>query len=115
MEISTEKLKEFIQKKKENKEDFILIDVREPEELELYGKIETAINIPLNDFEKTFQDKQKLKILGIDKKKKLVLYCRSGGRSNIATHYLKSKGYNANNYSGSILEWSKLSKDVKPY
>ena len=93
----------------------MLIDVREPEELKSYGKIETSINIPLNDFEKTFRDEEKLKELGIHKKIKLVLYCRSGGRSSMATHYLKMEGYNAENYDGSILEWSKVSKDVKPY
>lgn len=108
MAVSTEKLKEMIKEKKENNKEFILIDVREPEELELYEKIETAINIPLEKFEETFSDQKKLKYLGINKKIKLVLYCMSGNRSSIATEFLQQIGYNVDNYKGSILEWSKL-------
>ena len=50
--ISTDELKELIDKK----EDYILVDVREPDEIKEYGKIPTSINIPLGELKEKLMD-----------------------------------------------------------
>ena len=115
MEISTKKLKKLI----ENKGDYVLIDVREKEELP-FGMIPTARNIPTSEFEKAenLDDKAFKEKYGFAKFKKqdrIILYCRTGSRSAPIVDYLNKKGYKAINYKGSVREWSKIDKDVRYY
>ncbi|MBD3907022.1 rhodanese-like domain-containing protein [Chryseobacterium sp. Ch-15] len=65
--------------------NYVLIDVREPMELEMDGNIDGAINIPLGEVED-----RKEEILSIEKS--VVLFCRSGNRSGKALEYLNSQG-----------------------
>lgn len=65
----------------------ILIDVREPDEFAA-GHAKGAINIPLGDIA------QGLEQLGdVPKNAELILYCRSGNRSGLATQILRQRGY----------------------
>ncbi len=41
----------------------------------------------------------------IDQEKPVILYCRSGGRSAMATQALEQAGFDAHNMSGGMLEW----------
>lgn len=75
-----------------------LIDVREPDELEIC-KIDQAINIPLSQFEGRYEE--------VSKEGYVVVMCRSGGRSGRAIELLESKGYtNLANLKGGILAWA---------
>lgn len=65
----------------------IIIDVREPEEY-ASGHVEGALNIPPT---KLMGDLRELD--GVPKDTELILYCRTGSRSNVAMHILQSKGY----------------------
>ena len=65
----------------------IFIDVREPEEFVL-SHVSGAINIPLGELE-TSEVLNKL-----DSDEPIVVYCRSGNRSEHAKKYLKNIGYN---------------------
>ncbi|KAJ8936896.1 hypothetical protein NQ318_010923 [Aromia moschata] len=97
---------------------YLLIDVREPSELQENGSIPGAINIPLNEVEPAlvkltpveFQEKY-----GRDKPDKdfnIIFSCRSGRRSGIAQEKAKGLGYrNVYNYVGSWLDWEKHNKD----
>lgn len=91
-EITVEELKAKI----DNKEDFQLIDVREPFEYEtsnLGGE-----NIPLADV-LLEQDK-------ISKDKPVIVQCRSGKRSAQAILLLEQEGFdNLSNLKGGILAW----------
>ena len=101
--ISTDELRKLI----DNNGDYVLIDVREPSELE-YGMIPSAINIPLDDIE--------FGIGRFDKNDNLIFYCRTGGRSHQATETAKRLGFsNPRNYKGSIWEWSKIDSNVMRY
>ena len=85
----------------------IFVDVRTPEEFSgPLGHIDDAILIPLNTLE---QDISKL-----DKYKnnQIVVYCRSGNRSQAATRYLRENGFEAINMLGGIKAWNSL-KDKK--
>ncbi len=102
----------------DSESDYMLIDVRERSELK-HGLIPTAKNIPLSELQKAFALNKEnfIKKYGfsISKKDKMILYCRTGGRSERAAQYLKNKGFNAYNFKGSILEWSSIDKNVKMY
>ena len=93
-EITANELAEM----KEKGEDFQLIDVREPHEREI-ASIEGEL-IPLATIAEA-KDK-------ISKDKKVVMYCRSGGRSGKAVHYLQSQfGFdNLYNLKGGILAYA---------
>lgn len=114
--VTREQVKDFI----EGKETYVLIDVREKEELS-YGMIPTAHNVPLQEFEdawdlseEAFQEKY-----GFHKPAKdalVIFYCRTGGRSAQATAYVRSKGYkNAKNFQGSVKQWSEIDPNVEMY
>jgi rhodanese-related sulfurtransferase len=112
--VSTEELRELI----EHKKDFLLIDVREEQELK-HGMISAAKHLPLSEFKEALdmgkESFQKRYGFFLDKNKRIILYCRSGARSGRAAEYMKSLGYKAENYPGSILEWSKFDKNINLY
>lgn len=88
---------------KEEADSVIFVDVRTPEEYSgPLGHIEDAILIPLGTLE---TDVNKLNDY---KDKKLVVYCRSGNRSQSATRLLREKGFNAINMLGGIKAWNAL-------
>lgn len=78
-------------------EDLTLLDVREPREWQL-GRIEGARLVPLG----TLQDE----IPKLDQSKEVVVYCRSGKRSESAARQLAAAGFRATNVLGGILRWS---------
>ena len=81
---------EEIKAKMDRKEDFIFIDVREPYEYEEYNI--GARLIPLGDF--------------MDK---IIIHCRSGKRSSMASEVLTSAGFpNVKNMVGGIIRWQEV-------
>ncbi len=85
--------------KETNESDVQIIDVRTPEEF-AQGHIENAININImdNNFE--------TEISKLDKSKKTLVYCKSGGRSSDAAQKLSSMGFeNISNLEGGLLAW----------
>ncbi|KAM7361098.1 rhodanese domain-containing protein CG4456-like [Cochliomyia hominivorax] len=92
----------------------LLIDVREPKELQETGKIPTSINIPLGQVGQELAasvDKAAFKAkYGRDKPEKnseIIFHCRSGKRSQNAAELARTLGYeNTKNYLGSWLEYA---------
>ena len=64
--------------------DFTVVDVRDPEEF-AEGHIPGAVNIPVAEFASRSES--------LDKKKKIVVYCNSGGRSYNAYRKLMKLAY----------------------
>ncbi len=82
------------------KEDVLIIDVREFQEVEI-SKIPNSLHIPLNELNS--------KIHLLNKNKIIVLYCKSGIRSGMALIQLQKLGFpNVRNLIGGIDEWQKL-------
>jgi adenylyltransferase/sulfurtransferase len=92
-EISVEELKTKLDKK----EKFVLLDVREPHEYEI-AKIPGSKLIPLGDLDKRVGE--------LDKKSKLIVHCKMGGRSARAVQFLRTQGFDATNVAGGIHDWS---------
>ncbi len=82
----------------QNKEDFVLVDVREEDEYE-EGHIPDSLLIPLGTIEEDFTSKVP------SKEKKIVIYCRSGRRSKEAYEKIVSLGYHDVYDLGGILDW----------
>jgi rhodanese-related sulfurtransferase len=61
-----------------------LIDVREPDEVAA-GTLPGAVNIPLGDLPGRIHE--------LDRDRRVVLLCRSGGRSTQAAEYLTASGF----------------------
>lgn len=81
----------------QNKQEQILVDVREPNEWDK-GFIEGALLVSLGDIEDASES--------WDKDKSYYLICRIGGRSLKACHALSKKGFpNLTNIQGGMLDW----------
>ncbi|ACD65796.1 Rhodanese domain protein [Sulfurihydrogenibium sp. YO3AOP1] len=94
-DLNAKQFYEMIQKEK----DVIILDVRTPQEYQ-EGHISNAINIPVQILG---QQLDKLKNF---KDKKILVYCRSGHRSAIASQILDRAGFkNVYNLKGGLLEW----------
>jgi rhodanese-related sulfurtransferase len=92
MNCSVQELKE----KFDAKEDFVLLDVRTDEELEIV-KFPTCIHIPLHELENSI-DK-----LDAYREKEIICTCHHGGRSAMAQRFLLSQGFtNVKNLPGGI-------------
>ena len=89
--INTEEVKKILDNKDEN---YILIDVREDYEFK-EGHIPGAINIPLGNITNVDYSLDKI----------IIVYCKSGNRSNQAAIKLKKMGYNVKDMGG-ILDWT---------
>ncbi|MDP9287191.1 MAG: rhodanese-like domain-containing protein [Thermoproteota archaeon] len=84
----------------EGKDEYTILDVREADELE-EGKIDGAVNIPLG------QLIRKARHGDIDdlKRKKIITYCNSGYRGNIAADELNKQGFDTVTIEGGYSAW----------
>ena len=73
-------------------EDQVLLDVRNPGELESVGFIEGAINIPVDQLRQRLNE--------LPKDKEIVIYCQVGLRGNVAYRQLVNSGFKARNLLG---------------
>lgn len=87
-----------VKKKIDEKEDFILLDVRTDREFN-FTHIDGSVHIPL--------DKLGAGSIGLEKSKEIITYCHHGVRSLKAAHILLEHGYeNVKSMSGGIHDWS---------
>jgi len=86
---------------KSQKNDFVIIDVRESDELE-GGKIEDSIHMPLG---LSIRNAKKKQIEDI-RDKKICTYCGTGYRGNIAADELVKEGFNAVTLEGGFPSWN---------
>ncbi len=86
---------------KANKDSFVIIDVRETDEL-AGGKIEGSQHMPLG---LTIRNAKKKQIEDL-RNKKICTYCGSGYRGNIAADELNKEGFNAVTLDGGYPSWN---------
>jgi len=82
-----------------------LVDVRADHEWEA-GRIAGAAHIPLDDLAERAGE--------IDKDRPVVLYCRGGNRSSMATAALEAGGYDAAKLSEGITGWEEEGLPIEP-
>lgn len=83
-----------------NHRETLLVDVREPIEIQKTGRIPTSINVPLGSVQKAFSkemsDEQFAKSYNHTKpqfKDEIIMSCQSGKRAEIAAETLVNLGY----------------------
>ena len=87
-----------LKNKFDNNEDFILLDVRNIQEV-LYSKIENSIHIPMNDIVDRINE--------LDSNKEIIIQCKSGKRSARVCEYLMTQNFNnVKNLTGGIIAWA---------
>jgi len=86
---------------KSQKSDFIIIDVREADELE-GGVIENSTHMPLG---LSIRNAKKKQIEDL-KDKKICTYCGTGYRGNIAADELVKEGFSAVTLDGGYPSWN---------
>ncbi|XP_034244033.1 thiosulfate sulfurtransferase/rhodanese-like domain-containing protein 3 isoform X2 [Thrips palmi] len=99
-----------------SKKEIILIDVREPDEIQETGKLPGSTHIPLGDVpnalnlnDGAFKEKYGIEKPGLDAP--IVFSCRSGKRSNVALQKALALGFsNSRHYAGGWLDWEKNTK-----
>ncbi len=84
-----------------NDTNLVLLDVRNPYELEdkSLGHIDGVINIPVQELEKRLSELDEFK------DKDIAVICRSGRRSGTATDILVKNGFNAVNVLGGMIQY----------
>lgn len=93
-DITVQELKEW----RERSHPHRLIDVRQPNE-NTFANIGGEL-IPLNTLPQHVSE--------LDPEEEIVVYCHMGGRSAMATEFLRRNGFpNARNLKGGITAWSK--------
>jgi rhodanese-related sulfurtransferase len=82
-----------------------LVDVRADHEWEV-GRIAGATHVPLAELAERTEE--------IDKDRPVVLYCRGGTRSTMATDALTDAGFDAVKLSEGIVGWSEADLPLEP-
>ncbi len=90
--ISPQEAKKLLEEEK----NYVLLDVRTKMEYDKW-RIDGAVLYPLDTLMKTYKE--------LDKNKKYLVICLSGGRSACAAYALKQLGFEAFNIQGGMLEW----------
>jgi adenylyltransferase/sulfurtransferase len=86
--------------KMDEKQDFVLIDVREPNEFDI-ARIPGSTLVPLSQLPNRYKELEKYK------GKEIAIHCKSGVRSRKAINFLKQQGFDRLvNVAGGISEWS---------
>jgi len=88
---------EELQAKINSGEDFLLLDVRTPQE-HAAQSLQGSYLLPLQELGYRLNE--------IPKNKEIVVYCRVGNRSAYACSYLSRMGYKVNNLEGGIMLWN---------
>ncbi len=88
----------------------VLIDVREPGEWAATGVAAPAVLLSLSDLQGPRQDWKVF--LEENKGKELILYCRSGNRSGIASRLLAKEGWSTLN-AGAFKDWAAAGLPVR--
>lgn len=90
-----------LKNKLDNKEDIVLVDVREVhehEEFNIGGELIPVGTLP-----------QMIPELNIDPAKEIVVYCRSGNRSMMGQYLLKEAGFSTvYNLEGGMIAWREM-------
>ena len=113
VEIDPEELSAEI----ERGNDLLLVDVREPEEYRL-GRLPGAVSIPRGIIEPAadLRYPKRHPELSQARRRRVVLYCATGGRSALACDVLREMGFeNIASLAGGVTAWQEARLEVVPH
>ena len=96
------------------KEDALVLDVRDPPEVERSGRIAGALNVPRGMLEFRADEGSKHHDPALRRDRPVIVYCASGGRSALAGKTLREMGFERVYNLGGFAEWSEGGGAVEP-
>ena len=84
----------------------LIVDVREPAEIEASGKVAGAVNVPRGTLEFRADPNSPYHDTTFDASKRVILYCASGARSALGGKLLKDMGYEKVFNLGGFQDWA---------
>ena len=98
----------------EQEKGALLVDIREPAELQKSGQIAGAIHAPRGMLEFHADPKTPYYMPEFESDRRIVLYCASGGRSALAADALQRMGYtNVAHLDGGLKAWSEQQPEAR--
>ncbi|XP_066954504.1 rhodanese domain-containing protein CG4456-like [Macrobrachium rosenbergii] len=102
----------------DKKDEFFIIDVRSPGELEYQGHIPGAHNIPLSELDEAMglEDEEFAEKYGFEKPKEdetVITLCQKGGRARKARELMVAAGFITRVYGGSFDDWKANGGEVE--
>ena len=96
------------------KDGAVVVDLREPEELEANGRIPGSVHVPRGMLEFRADPTSPYHQEQLDPSKRVILHCASGGRSALGAAMLKEMGYtNVAHLDGGIGAWKDAGKPTE--
>jgi rhodanese-related sulfurtransferase len=92
-------------KKMQEKGNVLIVDVRDPLEVEQSGMVEGAVNVPRGMLEFRADPSSPYHDRAFAKDKTVVVYCASGGRSALSGKVLKDMGFKRVYNMGGFKDW----------
>ncbi len=92
----------------------VILDVREPAELEKEGRIENALHVPRGVLETKACDEAETKDTKLcrSRDKRVHVLCASGVRATLAANTLRTMGYDATAIDGGLKAWKEAGLDI---
>ena len=94
--------------------DVLIVDVRDPTEVQASGKIKGAVNVSRGMLEFRADPDIPSHSPAFQKDKRVVLYCGSGGRSALSGKTLQEMGYKSVFNAGGFKELADAGLDTEP-
>lgn len=94
--------------------DALILDVRDPTEVQQSGKVKGAVNVSRGMLEFRADPDLPSHLPGLRKDRPVLLYCASGGRSALAGKTLRDMGYQNVTNIGGFAELAKAGAEVEP-
>ena len=91
----------------------LVVDVRDPPEVQASGKVKGAVHVSRGMLEFRADPDLPSHDKAFDKGKTVIVYCASGGRSALAGKMLKDLGYKDVRNLGGFKDWAESGKPVE--
>ena len=96
-----------------NDDDFVMVDIRDPRELDRDGRIPGAMHAPRGMLEFRADPASPFYDTALRADRPVVLHCASGGRAALAGKLLKDMGYGEVYNVGGFAEWKEAGAPVE--
>lgn len=96
------------------RDDVLIVDVRDPTEVQASGKVKGAINISRGMLEFRADPESPYHNPAFGRDKTILLYCGSGGRAALAGKALQELGYQSVRNAGGFQELAQAGLDTEP-
>ncbi|MDX1604621.1 MAG: rhodanese-like domain-containing protein [Candidatus Competibacterales bacterium] len=95
-------------------EEALVVDVRDPSEVQQSGKIRGAVNVSRGMLEFRADPECPAYDPAFDRDRPVLLYCGSGGRSALAGKVLQDMGYRTVYNLGAFKDWVEAGLETEP-